>query len=159
MPGDPLSEIAALIRDVGLSAERARRYRDLVVTVAEPTFERALVIGSDVRHVIRGGGAQANSAFAAALTELRGLLAHGEAAIARLRASAPYQEAVARFAAGPTGRLGSLPCSIFTDVSPCTPTGILYWELPIRSGRSGVHFLSPADCAARIDLIRKQLQP
>jgi len=141
---------------VGRSAQLARRYRDLVVRVAEPVFDRALMIGSDVRHVARGGGAQADTAIAAAIMELRGLLARCEAAITSVRASIPYREAITSFTAGETERIASLACSIFTDVSPFTPTGVLYRTVPISSGRSGVHFLPPADCAARIQLIASE---
>jgi hypothetical protein len=149
MPLDPLAEAAALIREVGRSAQRARRYRNLATQVATPVFDRALAIGSDIRRTIRSSEPHP-TAIAAAIAELRGLLAACENAIARVQVSALYREAVASFAAGATAQVAALAPTIFTDVTPHAPTGILYWAVPISGGRSGAHFLPPTEFAARV---------
>ena len=149
MPLDPVAEAAALIREVGRSAQRARRYRDLATQLATPVFDRALAIGSDVRRTIRSSEPHP-TAITAALAELRELLASCENAITRIQVSALYREAVASFAAGATAQVAALAPPIFTDVTPHAATGILYWAVPIGAGRSGAHFLPPTEVAARV---------
>ena len=154
MPGpDPLAEAAALIRDVGRSTQHARRYRDLAVAVAEPILDRTLAIGSDLRRAARGRGPEPATAIAAAIAELRNLLARCEEAIDGIKTSSAYQEAVASFAAGEAERVAPLATAIFTDVIPYEPAGFLYWAVPLSNGRSGTHFLAPEEVAARLYVI------
>jgi hypothetical protein len=151
---DALAEAAALIRDVGLSAERARRYRALATTVAAPMLDRSIEIGSAVRRAGRDLG-HGHDSIAAALTELRQLLAGSEAAIAAVRAEPRYRDAAAAFARGDVGRVSRLAAEIFTDVEPGDAFGRVAWEVPVGGERRGEHFASPATCVARIAAVRR----
>ena len=146
---DILAEAAALIRDAGLSAECARRYRTLATIVAEPTFDRALALGSTIRRAGRDP-LGAEHELLAAVEELRQLLARSEAAIAEVRASASYREAVAAFTAGAVHRTAPLAIEVFTDVVGGDSAGAATWDVPLGTGPGGEHFVSPEECAARI---------
>jgi hypothetical protein len=150
-PEDPLATVAALIRDVGQCAQCARRYGELAASVADPIFDRALALGSDVRRAARGAGDA--TAVDAAITELQSLLAECEASIARVRNGATYQEAATAFAAGAAARVAALAPAIFTDVTPYAPTGSLFWSVPIGSRRSETHFVPPEELAVRLRAI------
>jgi hypothetical protein len=153
MPPDPLADAAALIRDVGQSAQRARRYRALAVALAEPIFDRALAIGSEIRRAARGSDPRPAEAIAEAIAELRDLLARCNESIAGVQASPTYREAVESFALGSAARVAALATSLFTDVSSCAPTGLLYWAVPISSGQTGSHFLPAGELAGRLKAI------
>ncbi len=146
---DILAEAAALIRDTGLSAECARRYRPLAMTVAEPTFDRALALGSIIRRAGRDPLGAEHELFAA-VGELRQLLARSEAAIADFRASASYQETVAAFSAGAVDRTAPRAIEVFTDVVLGDRAGVATWDVPLGRGPGGEHFVSPEECVARI---------
>ena len=146
---DPLARVADLIRDVGLAAERARRYRTLAASVAEPAFERALVIGTAIRRSLRDPERQRADAADAA-RELEALLAGCTRALTELQASDRYREAVAAVAAGATDRLARLAPALFSDVEPFSGARLVYWPVPIGGTRPAAHFLPAAECAARI---------
>lgn len=144
---DAWEEAAALITEVARLAEDARRYRALVPTVAEPTFDRALAIGSEIRAAVRAGRSEALDAAVRELLELR---RHCEGALAELRASAPYRDLVAAYVTGDAARATDLASRIYSDVTPAPATDALHWPLPIR-GRGGTrHFVSAEECAAKI---------
>jgi len=146
---DVLTEAAALIRDAGLSAECARRYRALATTIAEPTFDRVLELGSTIRRAGRDAPGSERELLAA-VEELRQLLARSEAGIADVRTSAGYREAVAAFAAGDAARTVPLAIAVFTDVVPGDSAGVATWDVPLGTGPGGEHFVTPEECAARI---------
>jgi hypothetical protein len=150
IPEDPLADAAALIRDVGRSAQQARRYRALAAAVADPIFDRALAIGSDVRRAMRSEASQALPAVTTAVDELRALLTRCGAAIAEVKRSPTYEEAAAAFAAGAAERVAALAAALFTDVTSDLPKGTYYWAVPVTSGRSGAHFLPAGDLATRL---------
>ena len=148
-PADPLARLADAIREVGLAAERARRYRALATSVAEPAFERALAIGTAIRRSLRDPERQRADA-AEATRELATLLDGCTRAVADVQASAAYRDAVDALAAGATDRVASLAPLLFSGVEPWPDARRVYWPVPIASPRSGSHFLPPAECAARI---------
>jgi hypothetical protein len=148
-PADPLARVADLIRDVGLAAERARRYRALATSVAEPAFERALAIGASIRRSLRDPERQRADAGDAA-RELETLLDRCTRAVVDVQASAVYHDAVAAVAAGATGHVATLAPLLFSDVEPFPDARVLYWPVPIAGPRSAGHFLPPEECAARI---------
>jgi hypothetical protein len=49
--------------------------------------------------------------------------------------------------------VAELATSLFTDVSPGAPTGLLYWAVPISSGQTGSHFLPAGELASRLKAI------
>lgn len=146
---DPVERVADLIREVGRTAQEARRYRALVTSVADPAFERALAIGTVVRQSLRDPERQRAEAAAAAL-ELQTVLDGCQAAIADLQRSAVYAEALAALGTGASERLAQLAPAIFHDVEPFPNATLLYWPVPIAGRRPGAHFLPPVDCAAQI---------
>ena len=146
---DPVPRVADLIREVGLAAEDARRYRALADTVAEPAFERALAIGTIIRQALREPERQ-RAAAADAIAELQGILDGCARAMADLRASATYRDALAAVAAGTVDRLATLAAAIFSDVEPFPNATVLYWPVPIAGPRGVAHFVPPRQCAARI---------
>jgi hypothetical protein len=148
---DPLETAATLIRDVGEIARRARRYRALVSDLAEPAFDRALALGSEIRRAART--TQPHAAIAAAIAELRELQSRCEAAIAEVKRSRDYEVAVARFRAGAADQVATLAPRIFTGVATSDRRGALFWTLPLGSRRGGPHFLPAEDCAARVRTI------
>jgi len=148
-PADPLGRVADLIRDVALAAERARRYRSLAASVAEPTFERTLAIGTAIRRSLRDPERQRADAADAA-RELEALLAGCTRALADFEASALYREGVAAAAAGATERLARLAPTLFSDVEPFPDARVVYWPVPIGGTGSASHFLPAAECAAHI---------
>jgi hypothetical protein len=150
-PGDRWAEVAALIGDVGRSAERARRYRALAASLAEPAFERALAIGSEVRQAARGGADAA--ALAGAIEELRDLDARCGAEIARIRATRQYADLLAAFESDDAARAADLASAVFESVTVAPAGTILYSPVAIGGGKSLDHFLPPTACADRIRTI------
>ena len=146
---DPAEEAARLIREVGRSAQEARRYRRLATRIADPTFDRALALGSVVRAELRAGDGN-TPGFAAVMAELRTLLEGCEHAIAEVRCDEVYREAAAGFTAGAVERVAALAPAIFTDVAAGCTAATLFWPFPIAGRRSDSHFLAPAECAERI---------
>ncbi|MEO6026115.1 MAG: hypothetical protein ABIR79_04540 [Candidatus Binatia bacterium] len=132
-----------------MSAECARRYRTLATTIAEPTFDRTLALGSTIRRAGRDP-LGAEHELIAAVEELRQLLACSQAAITEVRASAGYCEAVAAFTAGAVERTVPLAIEVFTDVVVGDSAGVATWDVPLGTGPGGEHFVSPEECAARI---------
>lgn len=150
-PADPVAEAADLIRAVGTCAQHARRYRALAAPIAEPIFDRALELGSDVRRGARGP--EPGPPLAAAIAELRALLARGEAAIAGVRAGAEYRSAAAAFAAGDVAAVARVAPDVFAGVMPRPPGGTLYWPVPLGRRGGGEHFITPGACADRVHRI------
>lgn len=148
---DPLAEAAMLVRDVGLIAQYARRYRALV-DVAASIFERTLTLGTDIRCAARATN-EPDATIQQAITELRGLLTSGKAGIDEIKRTATYQDAINMFREGDPERVAPLAAAIFAHVVPHTPVDTLYWAVPLRSGRSGIHFIAPEDCASRVGMI------
>ncbi len=146
MTGDVFAEAADRIADAARAAEDARRYRALAGAVAEPTFDRALAIGSDVRAAARRGEP---AAVVPLLAELRELTERCRAGIAEIRASAVYQDAARAYAAAEPRRVAELASLLFADLALEHP-GTLYWSVPILGGRSHEHFLSAVACTDRI---------
>jgi hypothetical protein len=141
-----------LIGEVGRNAERARRYRALVASVAEPTFERALAIGSEVRQLARGGSDA--GALAGVIAELRDLDARCGGEIARVRATGPYQDLLIAYEADDdAARAADLAQVVFAGVSAAPVTRTLYSPVTIGGGKSVDHFLAPDICAERIRTI------
>lgn len=157
-PSDVLAEAAALIRDAGLSAEQARRYRALASTIADPTFDRTLALGSTIRLAGRDRPGS-ESVLRAAIDELRQLLARSEAAIADVRASALHRAAAAGFAAGNAAQVTPLAIELFTDVIADESLGVVTWDVPLGGGSGSEHFASPEECAARIASIAQDGVP
>ena len=153
-PTDPLAEAAALIRDVGLGAERARRYRALATSLAEHMLDRSLELGSIVRRAGRDAG-PAGDVIRAAIDELRSLQARCDAAIADVQASAAYREVAAAFAAGDVPRAAAHAVDVFADVERGDAPETVVWEVPVGGERGGEHFIAPAECAARIEAVRR----
>jgi hypothetical protein len=153
-PPDALAEAAALIRDVGLSAERARRYRALATSVAAPAFDRNLEIGSTIRRAGRDPGAEP-STIAVAIAELRDLLARTEAAVAAIHLDPSYRDAATAFRRGEVTRVASLATAIFTDVEPLRCSGTVAWEVPVAGERRAERFASPETCVARIAAVQR----
>ncbi len=145
---DALGRVADLIRDVGIRARHARRYRALASTIADPTFDRVLELGSEVRRAARG--ARPEAALSGAIAELEALDAHCAAAVAEVRQSRAYREAAESYQTGQVERVTLAAPALFTDIAPHAPRHAVYWALPLGGGRSGAHFLPPADCVARI---------
>ena len=146
--GDPLERVAAAIRDVGAHARYARRYRDLVTSLADPVFDRVLEIGSEVRRAARG--ANAEPAIMAAIHELEALEVRCTDGITGVRRTEAYRDAVTSFRAGAVGLVTTRAPTLFTDVTPYVPAHAVYWPVPLAAGRSGPHFLPPEKCAGRI---------
>jgi len=149
-PHDPWSEVATLIGDVGRSAERARRYRELAMSLAEPAFDRALAIGSEVRQAARTG---AIAALAGADAELREIQARCTEGIARVQSSPPYRDLVAAFDAGDATRAAELASVVFAGLSASPASRTLYCPVAIAGGKSVDHFLPAGACAERIHTI------
>jgi hypothetical protein len=145
---DPLDAAAALIREVGALTQVARRYRDLAASVAEPTFERTVALGSAVRRA--GRSIDPDPVVRMAVAELQQLKARCEQALESMRKSEPYLRAAAAFGAGDAARVAALAPELFTAVEPYRPDGDLYWPVSLRSDRAEPHFLAPQECAARI---------
>lgn len=146
--GDPLEQITVAIRDVGVLARYARRYRALATSVADPVFDRVLEIGSEVRRSARA--AYPGPVITAAMRELATLEARCIAAIDQVRNTEAYRAAAAGFRAGAVASVAARAPAIFTDVAAYTPGHAVYWPVPLAAGRSGPHFIPPEECAARI---------
>jgi hypothetical protein len=136
-----------LIAEVGWSAERARRYRDLATSVAEPAFDRALAIGSEVRQAARAGTV---AALAGAVAELREIQARCQEGINHVRRSVRYQHLLAAFEAGDSTRAAELASAVFDGVSASPASQTLYSPVAIAGGKSVDHFLPATICAERI---------
>ncbi len=152
-PTDLWAEAATLIGEVARRAENARRYRGLAATVAEPSFERAIAIGSDVRHAARRG---ATAFLIPMLAELRVLGDRCEAAVHGVRASPPYRELVQAFEGGDTTRATELASLVFDRVHVGAHESRAYWAVPLAAGKSLDHFLPADACAERIANIAEQ---
>ena len=151
--GDPWQDAAALIAEAGRSAEDAWRYRQLASTIAEPIFERALAIGSEVRRAAREGRTAALEDLTA---ELRELVTRCRNGIAEVRASSSYREAVHAFTNGDQARIAELAGAIFHGVVPLPTPGRLYWSVAIGGRGSVDHFLPAGVCAARIETTKRE---
>jgi hypothetical protein len=148
---NPIERAADLIRDVGVAAQQARRYRAVAATVAEPAFERTLAIGTAIRQALRDPERQRVVALDA-VGELETLCEACRRAIADVERSAVYRDAVAAVAAGDVERVARLAPTVFTEVEPYPEAIRLYWPVSIAGARRVSHFLPPGDCAARIGL-------
>jgi hypothetical protein len=146
---DPVERAAQLIREVGLAAQRARRYRGLAASVAEPAFERALAIGTAIRQALRDPVRQRAEAEHAAV-ELATTLERCTRAVAELQTEQPYREALDAVAAGALDRLARIAPAIFTDVEPFPDSRLVFWPVPIAGRTQTAHFLPPSECAERI---------
>lgn len=146
-PRDVADEAATLIGDVGRSAERARRYRALAATIAEPTFDRVIMIGSEVRRAARTGG---GGAIVTAVDELRALLRRCEEGIAEVQASTAYRSLAEAYAANDAEKATELAVAVFAGIVSETPSTPVHWPVPISSRRAGEHFVTPEQCATLI---------
>ena len=150
LPGeDPFETAAALIRDVAAEAERARRYRTLAAQVAEPTFERALAIGTLIRQRFRQPVPE-TGAVATLIDELQSLRRHCAAAVAERQADADYRQLLDAVAVEAWLDVARLAPPVFTGVEPYPDAPALHWSVAIAGRRAGSHFVSPDECARRI---------
>lgn len=149
--GDVWAEAASLIADAGCAAEDAHRYRALAAEIAEPAFERALAIGSEVRAAARRG---TPALLTPLLGELRDLTERCRSAIAAVRSSDAYREAARAYAAGDPHLVAELASAIFADVARDATPGAVFWSVPIVGRRADEHFLPAIACADRIAHLR-----
>lgn len=143
---------ATLIGQVGRIAQDARRYRALAVTVADPTFDRILQIGTAIRRADRAGEC---GPIADAVEEMRALLHRCEQGIRDVQASTSYRELVVVLGTGPVARATELAATIFADVRVEVAGHPLFWTVPIAARRSPEHFIPPDQCAGRIREVRQ----
>ncbi len=144
---DAWDEAAALITEVGRLSEDARRYRALGTLVAEPTFDRVLAIGSEVRQAARAGR---NAPIVTAVLELRALLARCANALTELRADETYREMLASYAAGDAARTVEIAAKVYTDVTTAIASRPLHWPVPLRGRGAVEHFVPAERCAGTI---------
>ncbi|MCC6767156.1 MAG: hypothetical protein IT293_21085 [Deltaproteobacteria bacterium] len=147
---DVRDDAAALIGEVGRSVQDARRYRALATAVADPVFDRALAIGSEVRRAAREGR---SGPIADAVDELRGLLRRCEDGVRQVREGTAYRELRDAYGTSRVVRAAELAAAVFTDVALAPPTRILHWTLPLAARRSPEHFIPPEQCAEAISEI------
>lgn len=146
-PIDVRDEAAELIGQVGRRAQYAARYRALATTVAEPAFDRAIAIGSEIRQADRTGRSEL---IAAAVRELREQLRRCEEGLRDVRASASYRALVEAYATADVQRATELAVRVFAGVTSDAPSVAMHWPVPISGGRSADHFISPERCVATI---------
>ncbi len=144
---DVRDDAAALIEEVSRIAQGARKYRALATTIADPTFDRMLAIGGEIRRAERAGQRQP---IADAVEEMRRLRRRCEQGIRSVQEGASYRELVAAFHAGAVGRATELAEVVFTDVTIEVADRPLLWIFPLTARHLPSHFLPPDQCAEKI---------
>ncbi len=149
MAADLLEEGARLISEVGACYSRARRYRAIAAECEERLLGRALAIGGAMREWARATVVD-TAACAAAVAELRRLIADCNAAIAAVRASVPYRDAVAAWDDARWSAVAALAPTIFDGIEPVASARALHFPVSVVAPRGGTHFLAPATVADRV---------
>lgn len=144
---DIRDEAAELLGELGRRAQYAARYRTLATTVAEPAFDRAIAIGSEIRQADRAGR---SALIAAAVDELREQLRRCEEGIRDVQTSAIHRALVGAYAAADVEHATELAVSVFAGVTNDAPRVARHWPVSISGGRSADHFISPERCVATI---------
>ncbi len=149
MAADLLEEGARLIADVGACYSRARRYRAIAADCEERFLGRGLAIGGAMREWARATRPD-RAACAAAVAELRQLIADCDAAIAVVHASVAYREAVAAWDGERWSAVAALAPAIFDGIEPIASVRPLHFPVSVVAPRGGTHFLAPPTVADRI---------
>lgn|SRR5438552_56350 len=149
MAVDLLAEGERLIADVGACYSRARRYRATAAACEERLLARALAIGGALRRWARAALPD-REACAAAVAELRQLIADCDAAVAAVHASAPYREAVAAWRGERWAAVAALAPTIFDGIEPTAGARLLHYPVSVVAPRGGAHFLAPPVVADRV---------
>jgi hypothetical protein len=149
MAADLLDEGARLITEVGACHSRARRYRAIAADCEERVLGRALALGGALRTWAREA-APDRAACAAAVAELRQLIAYCDAAVAAVHASVPYRAALTAWEGARWSAVAALTPAIFDGIDPLASARPLYFPISVVAPRGGTHFLPPPAVAERV---------
>ena len=150
MARDALQEAARLIEEFGVCYTQARRYRQIAAECEDRYLARALAIGSEIRQQVRAE----DEAVDPAIEELRRLCASCAAAIAAVRASAPYRQALHAWEEGRFLDVAVVAPAIFEGIEPYRAPDSVYHAVIATLIATGIAAAEPvpdlgADAAIR----------
>jgi hypothetical protein len=144
--------LEAAVAELGALYTVARTFTVLATRAEGELLPRVTDLGSRMRAAVRRGQL-GPSDIDAASAEVLDVRAEWRAALAAVRASPPYQRALAAFAADRQEELATLIPQIFVGLRPAQVGGDLYFPASVSTGRrrpGHSPFLGAAECAEHV---------